>query len=294
MIYQQKTRLLASIVTLGVINVITATPTFAASFSFGDLGFDPEEIVSGAQGKIENQINDLIGPISELLTIDPNDFLDDVLSDLKLPDLDISSISGDMNIPNPNQLLEELQNIGTADFSVAMQLGSSVPDNLLLINEASVELTGKLAKSVAESSAFGEDAQVKIKEKIEFGGETATTSAEFAAATQNLSEQGKALIADGESTDVTQKLERLQLDAMGLQLQAEATQSNQLSVLAAQQAAIFTETQQSRIDNAFRNQLLSDISKNLQGNNAGNRVEKSANIRALANGSQFSTFNEPE
>ena len=278
-----------------VLNIAAAKPTFAASFSFEDvLGLNPEDILSDAQGKIEDQINDLIGPISELLAIDPNDFLDDALSDLNIPDLDISSIYGDMDIPDPNKLLEELKKTGTKDFTFGIQLGSSVKDNLLLINEANVELTGKLAKAVAQSSALGEDAQVKIKEKIEFGDETTQTSAELAAATQKLAEQGKTLVSEGESTDVTQDLERLQLEAMGLKLQAEATQSSQLSVLSAQQAAMFVETQQTRIDNAYRNQILSDISTTLQGGNAGNRVEKSANIRALANGSQFSTFNEPE
>ncbi|NET45984.1 hypothetical protein [Okeania sp. SIO2B3] len=278
-----------------VVNIAIAKPTVAASFSFEDvLGLNPEDILSDAQGKIEDQINDLIGPISELLAIDPNDFLDDALSDLNLPDLDISSIYGDMNIPDPNKLLEELQGTGTGDFTFGMQLGSSVEDNLLLLNEASVELTGKLAKAVASSSALGEDAQEKIKEKIEFGDETTQTSALMAAATQKLAEQGQTLVSEGESTDVTQDLERLQLEAMGLKLQAEATQSNQLSILSAQQAAMFAETQQNRIDNAYRNQILSDISTTLQGGNAGNRVEKSANIRALANGSQFSTFNEPE
>ncbi|MFY7804342.1 MAG: hypothetical protein ACOVQ7_13045 [Limnoraphis robusta] len=100
------------------------------------------------------------------------------------------------------------------------------------------------------------------------------------------------MVKIGQGTDVTQELERLQLEAMGLQLEAEASQSTQLSILAAQQAAIFTETQQSRIDNAMRNQILSDISTALQGNSSGERVQHSANIRALSEGSQFSTFRE--
>ncbi len=271
-------------------------PASSASFSgFEDiLGVDTSEIISGAQGKIEDQIQDLLGPISELLAINPSSFLDEVLSDLNLEYLDISNIYGEMNIPNPNQLLAELQSKGTGDFTFGMLLGSSVEDNQLLINEASIELTGKLAKSIAESSAFSDEAQEKIQEKMEFGAETTTTSAELAAATQNLALEGKALVSEGEATDVTQELERLQLKTQGLQLQAEATQSSQLSILAAQQAAMYTETQQNRIDNAMRNQILSDISKNIQGQNAGNRVEKSADIRALANGSQFSTFNEPK
>ena len=100
------------------------------------------------------------------------------------------------------------------------------------------------------------------------------------------------MVKIGQGTDVTQELERLQLEAMGLQLEAEASQSTQLSILAAQQAAIFTETQQSRIDNAMRNQILSDISTALQGNSSGERVQHSANNRALSEGSQFSTFRE--
>ncbi len=275
---------------------LVVKPADAASFSgFEDiLGVDPQDIINDAQGQIESQIQDLIGPISELLAIDPSSFLDEVLSDLDLEDLDISNIYGDMNIPNPNKLLEELQASGTENFTFGTLLGSSVEDNKLLINEAAVELTGQLAKSMAESSAFSDEAQEKIQEKMEFGAETTTTAAELAAATQNLASEGESLVSEGEGTDVTQDIERLQLEAQGLQLQAEATQSSQLSILAAQQAAMYTETQQNRIDNAMRNQILSDISKNLQSQNAGTRVDKSAAIRSLANGSQFPTFNEPD
>ncbi|MEB3281225.1 MAG: hypothetical protein VKK42_20105 [Lyngbya sp.] len=264
------------------------------SFDFEEvLGeLNPEQLLSQAQKELENQINQLLGSFSELLAINPGDYFEKILGDLNLENLDLSNIYGEMNVPNPNKLLEELQSIGTGDFSFGELLGSSVSDNLLLINEANVELTGKLAKSQAESSAFSDEAQEKIKEKIEFGDETAKTSAELSAATQQASERGKTLVQTGQNTDVTQELERLQLEAMGLQLDAEASQSGQLSILAAQQAAIFTETQQSRIDNAMRNQILSDISTALQGDKAGERVQHSANIRALSEGSQFSTFRE--
>ncbi|MEL7039651.1 MAG: hypothetical protein AAFO04_29175 [Cyanobacteria bacterium J06592_8] len=264
------------------------------SFNFESIlsGLNPEQLLSQATQELESQINQLIGSFSELLAINPGDYFEQILADLNLENLNLSNLSGEMNVPNPNQLLEELQSIGTGDFSFGTLLGSSVPDNLLLINEAHVELTGKLAKSQAESSAFSDEAQEKIREKIEFGDETTQTSAELAASTQKAAEQGKTLVQTGQNTDVTQELERLQLEAMGLQLDAEASQSSQLSILAAQQAAIFTETQQSRIDDAMRNQILSDISTALQGDKAGERVQNAANIRALANGSQFSTFKE--
>jgi hypothetical protein len=265
-----------------------------SSFNFDSIlsGFNPEELLNQATQKLENQINQLIGPFSELLAINPGDYFEQIMSDLSLDSLELSDIYGEMNVPNPNKLLEELESIGTGDFSFGELLGSSVSDNLLLTNEAHVELTGKLAKSQAESSAFSDEAQQKIKQKIEFGDETTQTSAELAASTQKAAEQGKTLVQTGQSTDVTQELERLQLEAMGLQLEAEASQSSQLSVLAAQQAAIYTETQQSRIDDAMRNQMLSDISTTLQGDKAGERVQNAANIRALSNGSQFSTFRE--
>ncbi|NET13445.1 MAG: hypothetical protein F6K08_11590 [Okeania sp. SIO1H6] len=279
---------------VGIYNVATKPANSASFGGFEDvIGIDPQDILSDAQGKIESQIQDLLGPISELLAIDPSTFVDDILSDLNLEDLDVSNIYGDMNIPNPNKLLEELQSKGTDDFTFGIKLGSSVKNNKLLTNEAAVELTGQLAKSMAESSAFSNEAQEKMQEKLEFGAETTTTAAELAAATQNLASVGQDLVTQGEGTDVTQEIERLQLKAQGLQLQAESTQSSQLSLLAAQQAAIYTETQQSRIDDAMRNQILSDISKNLQSQNAGGRVEKSTAIRALANGSQFPIFNEP-
>ncbi|MGB3401153.1 MAG: hypothetical protein WBA77_00520 [Microcoleaceae cyanobacterium] len=263
-----------------------------SSFNFDSIlsGLNPEQLLNQATQKLESQINQLIGPFSELLAINPGDYFEQILSDLSLDSLEISDIYGEMNVPNPNKLLEELETIGTGDFSFGELLGSSVSDNLLLINEAHVELTGKLAKSQAESSAFSDEAQQKIKQKIEFGDETTQTSAELAASTQKAAEQGKNLVQTGQGTDVTQELERLQLEAMGLQLEAEASQSSQLSVLAAQQAAIYTETQQSRIDDAMRNQILSDISTSLQGDKAGERVQNAANIRALSNGSQFSTF----
>lgn len=255
-----------------------------SSFNFDSIlsGLNPEELLNQATQKLESQINQLIGPFSELLAINPGDYFEQILSDLSLDSLEISNIYGEMNVPNPNKLLEELESIGTGDFSFGQLLGSSVSDNLLLINEANVELTGKLAKSQAESSAFSDEAQQKIKQKIEFGDETTQTSAELAASTQKAAEQGKSLVQTGQSTDVTQELERLQLEAMGLQLEAEASQSSQLSVLAAQQAAIYTETQQSRIDDAMRNQILSDISTTLQGDKAGERVQNAANIRALS------------
>ena len=137
----------------------------SSSFNFDSIlsGLNPEQLLNQATQQLESQINQLIGPFSELLAINPGDYFEQILSDLSLDSLELSDIYGEMNVPNPNKLLEELEGIGTGAFSFSELLGSSVSDNLLLINEANVELTGKLAKSQAESSAFSDEAQQKIK-----------------------------------------------------------------------------------------------------------------------------------
>ncbi|MFY7804341.1 MAG: hypothetical protein ACOVQ7_13040 [Limnoraphis robusta] len=121
------------------------------TFDFeGILGnVNPEQLLSRATQELENQINQLLGSFSELLAINPGDYFENILGDFNLANLEVSNIYGDMNVPNPNKLLEELQSIGTGDFYFGELLGSSVSDNLMLINEANVELTGKLAKSQA-------------------------------------------------------------------------------------------------------------------------------------------------